>query len=140
MACLLMLISKEKEGDMRNRGRNWMHDMLLNEISIANMINGGISQSNFQVINQLDHLLIKVTIPGVKIDHIEVQVLNKQVLVHHKMKLKNGLNIMRLVATIVVTKGIDYSKISSQETNGYLMITLPFNDKSFGFGKNINIE
>lgn len=117
---------------------------LLKTADIANTLNGGISEARVKLFKKSDHYLLKARIPGVNIEELKVEIIDKSLFIYHNLSF-HGVNdsllkVPHVVTTVPISPEIDFRKISATVEGGILHVVMPFNELKTGYHKNIQIE
>ncbi len=122
---------------------SWVRS-ILRSADIMNTINGGMTQPDIKITRKEDHYLITARVPGVDLNTIKVEVVDKHVILHHALHLdtkeEDVLSIPRVLASFPISNEVDYEKITAYVEEELLKIVLPFNELSKGYHKNIQVN
>jgi HSP20 family molecular chaperone IbpA len=114
---------------------------LLTSVDVMNTLNGGRTEAKVKL-SQLDnHREIRVRIPGIDSNGIEVEVHNDHVSIFYMMDLESMGKAMRLPYAVYNKQQpyfIDVSKINSTVEGGDLIVKLPFNELANGYHKKVS--
>lgn len=117
---------------------------VLQTADIANTLNGGMSEPRVKLFKLADHYLLKTSIPGVDVEKIKVEIVNKSLLVYHDIAFDSSedseMTVPHVVATCPLSPEIDFKNISASFEGKTLNVILPFNELKTGFNKNIEIQ
>lgn len=116
---------------------------ILKTADIANTFNGGMSQPLVNFARKEDHYLINVRTPGVNVNSLRVEIINKFVSISHSLQFhydNAGVDIPHVVATIPISLDVDYKNIRATEQNGALQIIMPFSELAGGYRKRVEIN
>lgn len=123
--------------------KKWVR-RVLRTADIANTLNGGISEARIKLEKKSDHYLLKARIPGVDVEHLKVEIIDKTLFVYHNLQFsgQNASVIMipHVVATCPLAPEVDFRNISASFEGKILHVVLPFNELKTGFHKNIEIQ
>lgn len=126
-----------------DKDKKWVR-RVLQTADIVNTLNGGISEPQVKLEKKSDHYLIKARIPGVNIEKVKVEIIDKNLMVYHNLEFagSNDTPVMvpHVVATCPLSPEIDFRNISASFESGVLNVFLPFNELKTGFHKNIEIR
>ncbi|MBL6449053.1 hypothetical protein JMN32_22265 [Fulvivirga sp. 29W222] len=126
-----------------DKDKKWVR-RVLHTADIVNTLNGGISEPQVELEKKSDHYLLKARIPGVDIEKIKVEIVEKNLMVYHNLEFKGRNNSVIMVphvaATCPLSPEIDFRNISASFEEKILSVFLPFNELRTGFHKNIEIK
>ena len=120
-------------------GKNHYFD-LLTSVDVMNTLNGGRSEPVIKMQQHEDFREIRVRIPGIDPEKIDVEVNNNQVTIYYVMNVTAGDKLMKLPYSVYNRQQpyfIDVSKINAQMKDGELVVKLPFNPLANGYHKKI---
>lgn len=124
----------------------WVREVLKTG-DIANTLNGGISKPQLKLEKKPDHYLLKTRIPGVNVEKIRVEIMDKNLMVYHDIKFESlggsedaEMMVPHVVATCPLSPEIDFKNISASFEGKVLNVILPFNELKTGYNKNIEIK
>jgi hypothetical protein len=113
---------------------------LLASVDVMNTLGGGRTEPILKL-QQLENFReIRVKIPGIQPEAIEVEVNNNNVTVYYVMNVLSGDKLMKLPYSVYNREQpyfIDVSKIKSQVEKDELVVKLPFNKLANGYHKRI---
>ena len=125
-----------------DKDRNWVRSVLKTS-DIMNTLNGGMSQPETNIVRNTDHYLITLKVPGVNLDNVKVEIVDKHVIFHHIIDFNDlddsSLNIPHVLATYPLTADVDYNNISATREDKALIVKLPFNELSNGYHREVNV-
>jgi len=113
---------------------------LLTSIDVMNALNGGRSEPIIKLKQLENSREIRVKIPGIDPEAIEVEVNNNHVDIYYVMNITSRDRLTKLPYSVYNRQQpyfIDVGKINAQVKNGELVVTLPFNQLSNGYHKKI---
>jgi len=116
---------------------------ILKTADIANTINGGMSQPVVDFSKKADHYLLSVKVPGVDVKSLNVEVIDKYVVVNHPLMFNQNSEVLEVpyvVTAIPISIEMDYKKITASEENDVLKIIVPFTEISGGYRKKVEIN
>lgn len=125
-----------------DRDRNVVRN-ILKTADIANTFNGGMSKPVVHYSKMDNHYLLNVRAPGVELDKLNVEIIDKHVVVSHPLTFgyeDSEMDIPHVVATFPITIEVDYNNISASEENGKLVVKLPFSEIAGGFRRRVEIN
>lgn len=126
---------------MRKR-RETLHKLAITA-NIMGTLSGGISEPvvrNYKLSNSHE---IKIKIPGVNSDVIKVEIHNNWLTIFHMIQLPTGdipMEIPRMVHSSSIPYFIDVEKIAAHVEQGYLRVSLPFNERANGYHRKVSIK
>lgn len=125
-----------------DKDRNWVRSVLKTS-DIMNTLNGGMSQPMTRMIRNADHYLITLKVPGVNLDNVKVEIVDRHVIFHHVINFNDlddsNLTIPHVLATYPLTADVDYKGISAVRKEGVLLVKLPFNELSNGYHREVDV-
>lgn len=126
-----------------DKDRNWVRSVLKTS-DIMNTLNGGMSQPVTKLVRNADHYLITLRVPGVDLDSVKVEIVDKHVIFHHVINFndldESNLNIPHVLATFPLTADVDYNNISATRKDGRVLVKLPFNELTNGFHREVEVK
>ena len=126
-----------------SRDKSWVRRML-KTADVMNTVNGGMAEPYLNFERNQDHYLLRARVPGVKADSLGVEIIEDNLILHHKLDFEgiegSNLQLPHVIATFPIQGYVDYENISARYEAGLLKVTLPFNELSSGFHKRIDIE
>jgi HSP20 family molecular chaperone IbpA len=114
---------------------------LLTSVDVMNTLNGGRTEAKIKLSQLDDHREIRVRIPGIDSNGIEVEVNNDHVSIFYMMDLESMGKTMRLPYAVYNRQQpyfIDVSKINATVDGGDLVVKLPFNELANGYHKKVS--
>ena len=114
---------------------------LLTSVDVMNTLNGGRTEAKIKLSQLDDHREIRVRIPGIDSNGIEVEVNNDHVSIFYMMDLESMGKTMRLPYAVYNKQQpyfIDVSKINATVEGGDLIVKLPFNELANGYHKKVS--
>ena len=113
---------------------------LLASVDIMNVLNGGRSEQQVKL-NQLeDHREIRVKIPGIDAERIQVEVNNDRVSIFYMMDIESTGKTMRLPYSVYNKQQpyyIDLSRVNAAVDGKHLVVKLPFNELANGYYRKV---
>ncbi len=126
-----------------DKGRNWARRML-KTADVMNTINGGMAEPYLHFERKEDHYLLKARVPGVDVDSLGVEMIEDNLILHHKLDFEDTdgqvMKLPHVIATFPIQGFVDYRGIAAKYEADMLKVVLPFNELSSGYHKNIEIE
>lgn len=126
-----------------DRDRKLVRD-LLKSADIANTFSGGVSQPFIRFTREADQYLVKVRVPGVNINALQVDIINKFLTISHPVNFhysdETTLDIPHVIATFPISTEVDFKNITAAEEDGMLQVMMPFNELAGGYRKSVNIK
>lgn len=125
---------------------NWDKKLVKNILissDFANTVNGGVSQPIVVFNKKEDHYLLRASVPGVKLEDIQVELADHHVILHHDVRIASGDNefrFPRIIATRAITADVDYKNITATIEEGELLVVLPFSEIAGGYNKKIEVR
>lgn len=113
---------------------------LLASVDIMNVLNGGRSEQQVQLNQHDDHREIRVKIPGIDADRIQVEVNNDHVSIFYMMDIESVGKTLRLPYSVYNKQQpyfIDLSRVNATVEGRHLVVKLPFNELANGYHRTI---
>jgi hypothetical protein len=113
---------------------------LLASVDIMNVLNGGRSEAQVKLNQREDHREIRVKIPGIEAEVIQVEVNNDHVSIFYMMDIESVGKTMRLPYSLYNKQQpyfIDLSRINAAVEGRELVVKLPFNELANGYHRKI---
>lgn len=113
---------------------------LLASVDIMNVLNGGRSEQQVHLNQHDDHREIRVKIPGIDADRIQVEVNNDHVSIFYMMDIESVGKTMRLPYSVYNKQQpyfIDLSRVNASVEGRYLVVKLPFNELANGYHRTV---
>ena len=113
---------------------------LLTSVDVMNTLGGGRAEPIIALEQHEKFREIRIKIPGLDPQAIEVEVNNNQVSIYYVMNIKSGDKLMKLPYTVYNRQQpyfIDVSKINAAVDDDTMVVTLPFNTLANGYHKRI---
>jgi len=122
--------------------RKLISNELLASIDVLNTVNGGASEPQLKKKQFQDHHEIRVRVAGVREENLKVEIHNNLLSVFYTMTISSdGISIQ--VPKVVYHKPIPYfvdaGRISASYDDGFLVVTLPFNELAQGYHRDVSI-
>jgi len=125
-----------------DKDKEWVREVL-STADIVNTINGGMSEPQAKIVKKPDHYLITAHVPGVDPAHMNVEIVDKKVIVQHNVEfVRDGeaLSFPRVVAAFPITPNIDFRNITASSEGDTLHVVLPFNELASGYRRHVDIN
>ena len=113
---------------------------LLASVDIMNVLNGGRSESQVKLNQHEHHREIRVKIPGIDAERIQVEVNNDHVSIFYVMDIESAGKTMRLPYSVYNKQQpyyIDLSRVNAAVEGRELVVKLPFNELANGYHRKI---
>jgi HSP20 family molecular chaperone IbpA len=113
---------------------------LLSSVDVMNTLNGGRTEPRIQLKQHDGFREIRVKIPGIAPEKIEVEVNNNRVSIFYEMNIVSGDKVIVLPYSVYNKEQpyfIDVSKIIAEIENDELVVRLPFNRLANGYHRKI---
>lgn len=114
---------------------------LLASVDVMNVLNGGRSEPRVKLDQYEDRREIRVRIPGIDAEKIQVEVNNDHVSVFYVMDIESVGKTMRLPYSLYNKQQpyfIDLSRINAAVEGNELVVKLPFNELANGYHRKVN--
>jgi hypothetical protein len=113
---------------------------LLASVDIMNVLNGGRSEQQL-TLNQLeDRREIRIKIPGIDAERIQVEVNNDRVSIFYMMDIESTGKTMRLPYSVYNKQQpyyIDLGRVHAAVDGRHLVVKLPFNELANGYHRKV---
>ena len=113
---------------------------LLSSVDVMNTLNGGRAEPRIQLKQHDGFREIRVKVPGITAEKIEVEVNNNRVSIFYEMNIVSGDKVIVLPYSVYNKEQpyfIDVSKIIAEIENDELVVRLPFNRLANGYHRKI---
>lgn len=113
---------------------------LLASVDIMNVLNGGRSEPRVALNNRDEYREVRVKIPGIDAEHIQVEVNNDHVSIFYMMDIETAGKVMRLPYSVYNKQQpyyIDLSRVNAAVEGRDLVVKLPFNELANGYHRKI---
>jgi len=113
---------------------------LLTSVDVMNTLHGGRTEPRLTLKQHTDSREIRVKIPGIAPEQIEVEVNNNRVSVFYDMNIVSGNTVIVLPYSVYNKEQpyfVDVSKIIAEVENDELVVRLPFNRLANGYHRKI---
>jgi len=113
---------------------------LLASVDIMNVLNGGRSEQQVKLNQHDDHREIRVKIPGIDPQRIQVEVNDDRVSIFYLMDIETIGKNMRLPYSVYNQQQpyfIDLSRVKADVEEGQLVVTLPYNELANGYHRKV---
>lgn len=113
---------------------------LLTSVDVMNTLNGGRTEPILKLSQHQNYREIRVRIPGIDPETIEVEVNDNLVAIYYMMNIPSVGKLMKLPYSVYNRKQpyfIDVSNIQAQVEANELIVKLPFNQLANGYHKKI---
>ncbi|MEM6522424.1 MAG: Hsp20/alpha crystallin family protein [Bacteroidota bacterium] len=125
-----------------DKDRSWVRSVLKTS-DIMNTLNGGMSQPTTNIRREQDHYLITLKVPGVDLENVKVEIIDKNLIFHHIINFNDlddsSLNIPHVLATYSLAADVDHNNITAAQKEGVLHVKLPFNELSSGYHREVDV-
>jgi HSP20 family molecular chaperone IbpA len=123
--------------------RKFVSNELLASIDVLNTLSGGVSEPQLTLKQFQDHREIQLKVPGVAEENMKVEIHNNLLTVFYNFRLQSdGLRVE--VPKVVYNKAIPYfvdaARITASHENGFLIVTLPYNEMAEGYHRKVSID
>lgn len=115
---------------------------LATSIDILNTIHGGISEAFLSIRQQSDRQEIRIRVPGISKDKLQVEVTNNRLSVFYLIPIVSGnkmIHMPQVVYSLIIPYFIAISGITAVYEESDLVVRLPFNELSSGYNRKIEI-
>lgn len=123
--------------------RKFISNELLSSIDVLNTLSGGVSEPRLTLKQFQDHRKIQLKVPGINEESMKVEIHNNILSVFYSFNLQSD-NFPVQVPKVVYNKPIPYfidaSRITASYENGFLIVTLPYNEMAEGYHRKVSID
>ena len=123
--------------------RKFASNELLASMDVLNTLNGGVSEPAMVLKQFPDHREIRLKVPGVNEENLKVEVHNNTLSVFYTFHIQSD-NLPIHVPKVVYNKPIPYfvdaARISASYEDGFLIVTLPYNEMAEGYHRKVSID
>ena len=133
--------------DVQNNGvmkeRKFINNELLASIDVLNTLSGGVSEPQMILKQFQDHREIQIKVPGVNEDSLKVEVHNNILSVFYTFHIQSGdlpLHVPKVVYNKSIPHFVDAARITASYEDGFLIVTLPYNELADGYHRKISID
>ncbi|HEV8512165.1 MAG TPA: Hsp20/alpha crystallin family protein [Cyclobacteriaceae bacterium] len=123
--------------------RKFISDELLSSIDVLNTLSGGVSEPQLTLKQFQDHREIQLKVPGVKEENMKVEINNNILSVFYNFHLQSGsfpLQVPKVVYNKPIPYFIDAARITATFEEGFLVVTLPYNEMAEGYHRKVSID
>lgn len=116
---------------------------LLTSIDMINTLSGGISQPEIRLQQFETYRKVSFSIPSVKIENVKVEIQNNVLMIYYLIPLMSQdqvHNYPKVIYNKPIPYFVDRNGIAAQVEENELAVTLPYNELSGGFKKQIPIS
>lgn len=107
--------------------------------NIVNSINGGAVLPTFNKTKEEDHYRLEISIPSVKADDIKIEVNDDDLMVYQNIHV-NADSLPHIIGIVALSSDVERENIYAEHEDDLLIVILPFNEKSGGYQKEIEIH
>ena len=116
---------------------------LITSVDLLNTLHGGVSEPFLSIREQSDGREMRVRVPGVNKDALQVEVVDNQLTVFYMIPIHSNGKLMQMPQVIYnqpIPYFIDAAKIQGTYEENELVVVLPFNKLSNGHNRKIKIS
>ncbi|MEJ1240715.1 Hsp20/alpha crystallin family protein [Chryseolinea sp. T2] len=113
---------------------------LLASVDIMNVLNGGRSEPQVTLNQHDDHREIRVKIPGIDAERIQVEVHNDHVSIFYMMDIESVGKTMRLPYSLYNKQQpyfIDLKRVNATVEGREMVVKLPYNELASGYHRKV---
>jgi|GEM_PF-484253 len=140
MDCLASKHAKEK---VRMKSRKLISNELLASIDVINTLSGGVSEPQMTLKQFQDHREVRVKVAGINEEDLKVEIHNNMLSVFYNFHIQSdGMPIVmpKVVYNKPIPYFVDATRITASHENGFLIVTLPFNEMAEGYHRKVSID
>ena len=123
--------------------RKFASNELLASIDVLNTLNGGVSDPQMVLKQFQDHREIRLKVPGVNEENLKVEVHNNILSVFYTFNIQSGdlpIHVPKVVYNKPIPYFVDAARISATYEDGFLIVTLPYNEMAEGYHRKVSID
>ena len=127
----------------RMKARKLVSSELLASIDVLNSLNGGVSEPQMTLKQFHDHREIRLKVPGVKEENLKVEIHNNTLSVFYIFHFQSDgvwIEVPKVVYNKPIPYFVDATRITATHEDGFLIITLPYNEMAEGYHRRVSIE
>jgi HSP20 family molecular chaperone IbpA len=121
--------------------RKLISNELLASIDVLNTVSGGMSEPQLKLTQFKDHREIRMKVAGVLEENLKVEIHNNVLSVFYTINVASAgisIQIPRVVYNKPIPYFVDPTRIAALYADGFLILTLPFNELS-GYHRKVSI-
>ena len=125
------------------KARKLISNELLASIDVLNTLNGGVSEAQMKLKQFQDYRKIRVKVPGVSQENLKVEIHDNMLSVFYTFHLQSDgvwIEVPKVVYNKSIPYFVDASRITASYQDGFLIVTLPFNELAEGYHRKVSIE
>jgi len=125
------------------KDRKFASNELLASIDVLNTLNGGVSEAQMILKQFPDHHKIRLKVPGVNEENLKVEVHNNMLSVFYTFHLQSGhlpIHVPKVVYNKPIPYFVDAARITASYEDGFLIVTLPYNEMAEGYHRKVSID
>jgi hypothetical protein len=116
---------------------------LVTSIDILNTINGGISEPFLSIRQQADGREVRIRVPGIDRERLKVEIINNKLSVFYLIPILSDnkmIHMPQVIYNLIIPYFIEVSGIKGVYEGSELVVKLPFNKRSSGYNRKIEID
>lgn len=116
---------------------------LLTSIDLLNTLNGGTTQPVIRLRKLPSHHEIILRVPGLPLTNIKIEIKNNQLVIYYWLPVLAGgkeIQFTKFLYTNNIPYFVDAKSITATEEADSLVVSLPFNDLSKGYYRDLSIQ
>jgi HSP20 family protein len=116
---------------------------IANQIDLINTINGGVSMTSVNIIQEADHYIIKVKTPGINKFAYHVELTNNKILIYTLLKVDkrdSEVEVPSFIQYFPIPNEVNTDDIQADFEDGELKVKVPFNNEQEQMVRKININ
>ena len=116
---------------------------LLTSIDVMNTLSGGTTQPVIRLRKLASHHKITLRVPGLPLTSIKIEIKDNQLVIYYFIPIHadgREIQFTRFLYTDAIPYFIDAKNITATERDGSLVVSLPFNDLSKGYYRDLSIQ
>ena len=116
---------------------------LMTSIDVLNTLNGGVSEPLLTFRKFSSEHEITVRVPGLSVTNIKIEIKDNQLVIYYVTPVHSGereIQFKKFLYTDAIPYFVDAKGITASEEDGSLVVSLPFNDYSKGYYRDLSIR
>jgi len=107
---------------------------------VMNVIGGGITSHKIILIRNQNHYLLKVKVPGVGSEQLNIELLNENLFVFQNLSFDENMQLPYLIHALRIPIDVDFEMIHAEYEDKTLNVIMPFNQMANGYHREVEIS
>jgi HSP20 family molecular chaperone IbpA len=123
--------------------RKFASNELLASLDVLNTLNGGVSEPQMILEQFQDHREIRLKVPGMNEENLKVEVHNNILSVFYTFHLQSDnspIHVPKVIYNKPIPYFVDAIRITASYEDGFLIVTLPYNEMAEGYHRKVSID